>query len=329
MRYFLGIDGGGTKTHALIADETGKLHGFGKAGCGNFEVFGWERAKNEILKAADDALKQAGVKHENIAFAFFGLAGEDTQHDHVFLREEIKKLALFKNVKVKNDSFAALRGGTPKPYGVVVVSGTGTVAVGRNQEGKEHRAGGLGSDFGDLGSGPDILKMAISAVVRENDGRGQKTQLTQKMLTIFSCTNTTEWIDQNYRSTPNPEQMIQVIQAVYESAAKKDKAAQRIVKTIAEEIALSALAVIKCLNMQKETFDVVLAGSIHKQKGKILMPLISQRIHRCAPNACIRYPELPPVAGSVILAMEENGIPMTTKRYANIKKTMNRMPWES
>lgn len=322
MPYFLGVDGGGTKTHALVCDEHGKLLGFGKSGCGNFEVFGWEHAKNEILKAVHHALRQAKARPEKLAFSLFGLAGADRHYDHAMLIDEITKLKLFKTFILKNDSFVALRGGTTKPFGVVVCSGTGTVAVGRNRQGKEFRAGGLGPDFGDTGSGTDIVKMAARAVVRENDGRGAKTLLTQKALEIFSCRSTDELIDKNYRAAPAHGQMIQVIQAVYECAAKNDNIALGIVKKIAGEIAVSAIAVITNLNMQKESFDVVLAGSIHREKGKLLKKFIEPAVKNSALKARIRYPVFPPVAGAALLAMEESGISISARHYANIKKTI-------
>ncbi len=322
MPYFLGVDGGGTKTHALVCNEQGNLCGFGKTGCGNFEVFGWEHAKNEILKATDGALKQARITADELSFSFFGLAGADRHYDHTMLKEKISKLHVFHPFNVKNDSFVALRGGTTNPFGVVVCSGTGTVAVGRNRQGKEFRAGGLGPDFGDTGSGTDIVKMAVRAVVRENDGRGEKTLLTQKALKIFSCRSTDELIDKNYRAAPAHGQMISVIQAVYECAAKNDNIAMGIVKKIAGEIAVSAIAVITNLNMQKESFDVVLAGSIHREKGKLLKRFIEPAVKNSAIKARIRYPVFPPVVGAALLAMEERGIKITARHYANMKKSI-------
>lgn len=321
MPYFLGVDGGGTKTHALVCDEHGKLLGFGKSGCGNFEVFGWEHAKNEILKAIDGALKQTRITADKLSFSFFGLAGADRQYDHAMLKDEITKPKLFKTFIVKNDSFVALRGGTTNPFGVVVCSGTGTVAVGKNKKGMEHRAGGLGPDFGDTGSGPDIVKMAVRSVVRENDGRGERTLLTTAIRRIFNCNTTEEFIDRTYRRVPSPEQMAQIIQSVYASAIKKDKIALDIVKTIANEIALSAIAVIKTLGMQRESFDAALAGSIHKEKGKILERFIEPSVKKIAPEANIRYPVFSPVVGAALLAMEESGIKITARHYANIKRT--------
>lgn len=322
MSYYLGIDGGGTKTHALVCDENGNMLGFGKAGCGNFEVFGWEHAKNEILNAMRASLEQAGLSFSGLSYAFFGVAGADRSYDHVMLKNEILKLNLLNNFNVKNDSFVALRGGTEKPYGVAVVSGTGTVAVGRNKKGAEHRAGGLGHDFGDVGSGPDIVKMAVKAVVRENDGRGGRTRLTGELHKIFKCKSTDEFIDRTYRSMPSPDQMALVIQSVYECAEQKDKIAAKICNAIAGEIALSAGAVIQKLNMKNERYDIVLAGSIHKQKGKILKKRIARHLNKKAPRCRLRYPAFLPVVGAALLAMEESGIKITARHYENIKETV-------
>ena len=119
--------------------------------------------------------------------------------------------------------------------------------------------------------------------------------------------------------------MASIIQSVYECAMKKDSVALEICNTIAAEIASSAIAVITKLQMQKETFDVALAGSIHKENGKVLKPLISRIVKSVAPHANVYYPAFPPVVGAVLLAMEERDMKITAQHYENIRRTIKIM----
>ncbi len=170
MRYYMGIDAGGTKTFVLVGDETGKVLGFGRSGAGNYEAYGIESAKQEIQKAVSTALEEAGLKLSDINGIGMGIAGADIPEDYVMLEEEIFT-PMFGNIPrcFRNDSMAGLRGGTQKPYGIVIACGTGCVCAGKNKEGKEARVGGISEEFGDKVSGTSIGQEGLHAVWRYRD----------------------------------------------------------------------------------------------------------------------------------------------------------------
>src|SRR5438067_13003673 len=179
MKYFLGVDGGASKTAALVIDESGKSLGSGVAGPSNHLRVGIENAARNIERAVNKALVAADVASREIQWAYCGIAGAD----HPAHRQEVvDSLNIFfprGNFTVDNDARIALTGAIGFGLGVVVIAGTGSVAFGRNAAGEEARAGGWGPILGDEGSAYGIARAGLSAVLRAHDGRGPSTRMTE------------------------------------------------------------------------------------------------------------------------------------------------------
>src|SRR5204862_2040827 len=182
MKYYLGVDGGASKTAALVTDETGKSLGTGIAGPSNHLRVGIETAARNIERAVNKAVVAADVATREIVWAYCGIAGAD----HPAHRQEVvDSLEIFfprGNFTVDNDARIALTGAIGFGAGVVVIAGTGSVAFGRNEGGEETRAGGWGPILGDEGSAYGIARAGLSAGLRAHDGRGPAT----KMLDILN-----------------------------------------------------------------------------------------------------------------------------------------------
>src|SRR6267143_136444 len=175
MTYFLGVDGGASKTAALVTNDAGKALGDGLAGPSNHLRVGIETAARNVERAVNKALVAANVASREIAWTYCGIAGAD----HPAHRQEVvDSLSVFfprGNFTVDNDARIALTGAIGFGPGVVVIAGTGSVAYGRNEAGEEARAGGWGPTLGDEGSAYGIARAGLGAVLRAFDGRGQKT----------------------------------------------------------------------------------------------------------------------------------------------------------
>src|SRR5881398_1673447 len=181
MKYFLGVDGGASKTAALVIDESGKSLGSGVAGPSNHLRVGIENAARNIERAVNKALVAADVASREIHWAYCGIAGAD----HPAHRQEVvDSLSIFfprGNFTVDNDARIALTGAIGFGAGVVVIAGTGSVAFGRNDAGDEARAGGWGPIIGDEGSAYGIARTAMAAILRAFDGRGPETKLVDHL----------------------------------------------------------------------------------------------------------------------------------------------------
>ena len=151
-RLALGVDGGGTKTDAVVCDTAGAILGFGTSGRGNWEYDGIEVAAASLGEAVEVALAEAGVRPARIESAVFALAGLDWPIDVDRLAPVVAGLGLGGPFELVNDAFAALRAGCRHEHGVVSVAGTGSVTAGRNRAGETFRTMAIG--FGERGEGP-------------------------------------------------------------------------------------------------------------------------------------------------------------------------------
>ena len=171
----LGVDGGGTATHAMVADERGDVRGFAIGRASNWENVGIRSAIESIRTASRSALAEAATSAQDVDGAVYGLAGVDFSADEQEMSAAHFSLELGCPFQVLNDSFVALRAGTNDPWGVVVVSGTGSVVAGRNPAGEVFRTLGLGPIYGDDGSASEVSFEAITAVAAQVLGTGPRT----------------------------------------------------------------------------------------------------------------------------------------------------------
>src|SRR5690242_4927122 len=149
MKYLLGFDVGSSKTHALIADETGRCIGFGKGGGGNHQSVGYERLTEVLLRACAGACETSGIGQSQIAGAGFGIAGYDFPSERATHLQAIAPLGLSCAVEIINDGANGLISGTSHGIGVNVTAGSGINARGCGKNGKEGRIVGNGVDFGE------------------------------------------------------------------------------------------------------------------------------------------------------------------------------------
>lgn len=305
MRYYLGIDAGGTKTFVLIGDEFGKILGFGQAGAGNYEAYGVEPAKQEIQKAVSSALEEAGLKLSDINGIGLGIAGADIPEDYVMLEEEIFT-PLFGSIPrcFRNDSMAGLRGGTKHPYGIVIACGTGCVCAGKSKDGKEARVGGISEDFGDKVSGSSIGQEGLKAVWRYRDKIIGYTKLVDKFLERSGCKDVDELFYKMYKHNLTYLDLQPMAKLVFDAAYEGDSVACDILEWGGRYLGEMVNACARILDMTRYPFDVVMAGSVFKGISPVLKDAMTTVIHRECPLATPVMPVYEPVVGALLLGME-------------------------
>lgn len=321
MNFVLGVDAGASKTFALVAESSGCVRGFGRAGPGNHQTVGLDNALFSVGKACEEALAQAGIRGP-VELGVFGLAGADLPEDFALLRPAVERLALARKVRVENDTLIALRAGASRPWGVVVVCGTGFNAAGIAPDGRMFRLPGLGWISGDWGGGVDIAREAIKCVARAWDGRGKRTLLTPLVLGALHVPNEEEMIRALYHGHVGEENLLALVPVVFEAAYQGDSAAQDIILRLGEEVGLGATAVIKKLGLENSDVEVVLAGGVFKGRGPLLLDVINQFVHRVAPQARITVSHRAPVVGAILLALEELEGSLGPGVYENLQRTM-------
>jgi len=323
---FVGVDAGGTKTHALVADETGEVLGIGRAGTGNWEGVGLDGALAALRQAVGEALTAARTSPQEVTAAGYGLAGLDWPSDEARLRPLVDELGLSGPSVLVNDTFVALRAGAREPWGVVIVAGTGTTVAGRNRRGEMARTPGLGYPFDDWGSAPDLAQAALHAVARAYTGRGPATALSNRLVRLVGAADVVDLLEGVSRWRYNLFPLVaDVVQALMEEADGGDGAAREIVLRAGRELGGGAVVVIRRLGMEDEEFDLVLAGGLFRSANALLLDALRGTVQAVAPGARLVRLEVPPVVGGVLLAMDAVGWAVTSEVRRRLEEGARRL----
>jgi N-acetylglucosamine kinase-like BadF-type ATPase len=297
----LGIDAGGTKTVALLADADGAVLGEGRAGAANLRTEG----ELEVEKILHTVIDQAtsGRPHD-VAAVCLGIAGVDRKDDASIIRGVMRRLGFRANTLIVNDALIALVAGAGVGAGVVVIAGTGSISYGVNQRGLAARAGGWGPTLADEGSGYWIGRRALAAVMREADGRGPKTALTQLVLEHFSLSKPDALVAEIYQQLQQRPVVASLGTIVDRARDVGDLVATEIMMQAAHELAISAASVIAQLDMRGDAFPILLAGGMLKE-SPWLSAEMGRRMAEVAPRARVESLMHEPVFGAVRLAVAE------------------------
>jgi N-acetylglucosamine kinase-like BadF-type ATPase len=261
MAFALGVDGGGSKTVALIEDVSGKIVARGVSGGSNRQANGADAMFIALRAAIDAACAEAGITREAITTACLGLAGADRFDDRALLGQWIAQTLPAARARFVNDAALLLAAGTPEGWGLALVSGTGSIALGATRSGATARAGGWGPLFGDEGSGYAIGVAAMRAVAHAYDTRGPATALSAAILAHWSLTTIDGLIERVYRRPATRAEIAALAQLVDAAADDGDMVADDILRDAADALALASVAVIRALAIS-EPPPCALAGGV-------------------------------------------------------------------
>ena len=304
MRYFLGIDVGSSKTHAIIADETGRCLGFGKAWGGNHQGVGYDGLENVLKESFEGAREMSGVDTAHIVGAGFGVAGFDFPSDREKHVQAIAALGLSCPIEVVNDGVNGLLAGATYGIGVNVTSGSSNNCRGRNKYGKEGRIVGNGSTFGEYGGAIEIVQRGLQMVNHAWIQRIPPTALTKIFIEAMDAKDELDLMEglSNEQYHLFPFHALKIIEAAKEG----DAAAQEIVNWAGEELGWLAVSVARQIEMENEEVEIIQSGSVFEAGEIISSPMRSIVMAHC-PNAKLIRLDGPPVVGAVILGMEQAG----------------------
>lgn len=300
MQYVIGIDAGGTKTHGLLADQDGRVVGEAMGPGANISTGGELAVEKALHQVIDDVLTNRDIAPAAIAI---GMAGVERPDDYSVVNAILHRIARRTRTVVVNDALIALVAGAGDGPGVVVIAGTGSIAFGRSRDNRAARAGGWGYILADEGSGYWIGRQALSAVMREFDGRGPATSLTPLLLAHLQVSQPMEIGPRVYRGDLPLASIAALAPLVAQAARSGDVLAADIMTRAAEELCRAAAAVVRQLNMGDQAFPCLLSGGIFGIPS--LVADMARRLAGIAPGATVRRLVEPPAGGAVRLALEE------------------------
>lgn len=297
--YIVGIDGGGTGTVGILTTETGRCLAQAQSGPSNYHVVGEAKTQAILKNVVGELCEKAGMPSISSIHFCLGMAGLGRAEDQKVIGRICDELGISKNQRIlTHDAHIALVGGTEKQHGVIVISGTGAIVYGINADGKEARASGWGYLLGDEGSGYDIAIKGLRAVARAADGRGNSTELTNRILDKLELGEPSHLI--RWAHAASRDEIARVAEVVFDTAGTTDTVANEIVDAAADELVCAAESVIEQLAFI-EPFDIVLCGG-----NLIYQPMFSDKLrHRLAriqPRVSVLLPKHEPAYGAVLLA---------------------------
>lgn len=299
----LGVDGGNTKTHALVTGIDGTVLGTGASGTADIHNAGQpEEALAEIVSACAAALEAASGHAEDIGAAAFSLAGADWPEDFELLRSELRsRLELPNEPVIANDAVGALRCGTDDSIGVAAVIGTYGAVAGRNAQGELFHLGFWPDSTGAFALGSE----ALAAIWRHMLGLGPPTSLLDRALSRWECADAEELLHAFTRIGGLPaSEPGRFADAVLDEAEAGDTVAGEIVDIVGGRLGDYARVCASRTGQLGSPFPLVLCGGVLRHPSMLLRASIHNRV----PDAVPIYPDVEPVVGAVLLAADRAGV---------------------
>lgn len=301
--FYLGVDGGGTKTAFVLIDQEGKICSYTTKSTCHYLQVGIDTFQRVLEDGIADICKQARIEKSDIAYSFLGLPGFGENKDDVPKLETIvKHILLSEQFKCGNDVEAGWAGSLACQPGINLVGGTGAIGFGRDRHGNTARASGWGYYCGDEGSAYWLGKRVISLFGKEADGREEKTPLYDIVRNKFNIQRDLDFISVVYDTLERKRDKIaQLAQLLYQAAEEGDEKAVDLYRQAAYEHSLTVKALINKLNFNcDEEILVSYSGGVFKAGPYILDPL-NKYIDQS--NVKLIKPILQPVTGAALYAL--------------------------
>ncbi|MGH2568761.1 MAG: N-acetylglucosamine kinase [Bacteroidota bacterium] len=308
-QFVLGLDGGGTKTAAALADLQGNVLAEEVGGPSNFQLIGVEKAAETLLMLADSCCQKAGLSLEQVKTVAAGLTGAGRPSDQRRMQEGFEKFvrdrgATFEHVIIESDARIALEGAFKGGGGMILICGTGSIALGKSFDGRIFRVGGWGRILGDEGSGYAIGRDGLNAVTRHLDGRGKKTLLTEIVGQRFNLKTQEEIIAAVYRENFD---VASVAPLVIEAAEQHDTECERILNKatfeLTEHVRALTLALEKASSDRpRQKLPLAFIGSVIAG-DTVFTKILKHKIEFSLPQIRIVQPQSSPAYGAVLIAL--------------------------
>ncbi len=314
VTYYLGVDGGTTRTKAVIGDDAGRIAGSGEGGASNYQVVGLEAAISGITEAVQGALTCADLSLAQIERAVFGLSGMDLPMHREVLDPALTTAFPGLLLDLVNDTWIMLKGGTDKGWGIALVCGGGANACACSRDGAWVTLRGLGYESGLRGGGLDMLRDILHYAFLSHDGTGPKTVLEQTVLDVTGAPDY-DTLQLLFLETTQDmvghgellQRALAIVPLVFDGATAGDEVCRHVLLLQAESLAEGITGLVRKMGFEHEAIDVVLGGSVFGGSNPLLVDRLTLLVHEAAPRAFLHRPLLDPVLGAYVMALQRMG----------------------
>jgi len=306
----LAVDGGGSKTDLALVGHDGGVLALARGPRSSPHHLGLDGALDVLDRLLEQASAQAGLARRNGAavaeVAHVLLAGVDFPAEEEEARAAVVRRGWAERSAVANDTFAVLRAGTERGWGVAVVCGSGINCVGVAPDGRHARFPSLGPITGDWGGGLDVGQAALFAAARSEDGRGPRTELERVVPAHFGLATPLELAEAIHRGQVAAHRLAELPPVVF-AAAARDGVAAEIVDRLAAEVVAMARVALERLGLGEDGAEVLLGGGLLQSGDGRLTAAIAGRLHELGPRITVRAATSPPIVGAALLALDDMG----------------------
>jgi len=306
MKYFIGIDGGGTKTQCVIANENREFLFECFGGPSNFIMIGTQVVSETLLSLINQCTEALKIKPEEIESVVLGTTGAGRRTDAEVLEKDFLAYCKDQNVKINDfyvisDALAALEGAFSGKTGSILIAGTGSIMFGKDPQGVIHRVGGFGRFIGDEGSGYSLGRKGLAAVAKAFDGRGKETKLSEKLKVNYGINSLDDLITLIYKNNFDIASFAKVL---IDTADEGDIVSRYIIIDEIEELALHVQTMLDKFNVHE--MRLVFIGSLIAKRN-VYSNALHDKMYTHFPNVKVIEPELNPAQGALIVGMERKG----------------------
>ena len=307
----LAVDGGGSKTDVAIVSAKGDVLGVARGPTCSHELVGLGGVVGALRPTVDAALRQAGIAADNGPVAdvgAFALSGADLPSDDRRLLRVLRTAEWAGSELVANDTFAVLRAGTDRGWGIGVVCGSGINCTGVGPDGRTVRFPAVGEFPGAADGGGWIGEMGLGAAVRGRDGRGQRTVLERTVPAHFGVRRPWSVLEGIRNGLIARDRVVlELPPLVFAAAAQGDVVARSIVDALADEVVTMVVASLRRLRLLRAEVDVTLGGGVFRAEDPAFVTRIRAGVCEASPNARVAVLDGPPVVGAALLGLDHAG----------------------
>jgi len=319
----LAVDGGNSKAELALVSTDGRLRAALRGPTISHQAVGLDAGMANLRELAGKAMAaarreaggtiaavpagapRAGAPREPVAeIGVFCLAGADYPSDVKLLTRAIEEQGLARRVVVLNDTFAALRAGTHRPWGVVLICGQGINGAAVAPDGTPARFDALGDISGDWGGAGDVGWAGLAAAVRARDGRGPATALEKLVPAHFGVRSAGDLTRALYTEKIPERRLAELCPVVFGAAREGDVVARGILIRLADELVAMAGALLRRLRLTELDPEVVLGGGVFQADDPAFYARIEAGVKAVAPRASIVRLTAPPVLGAALLGLD-------------------------
>lgn len=316
-RYVVGVDGGGTKTIAVVANLEGQVLGYGRAG--NCDIYVNPHAVDEVELAVMRACAAANITAVELAAAAYSLCGCDWPEDFAYWQQQLGTRELGETMRVVNDAVGALSSDVPDGNAVVIICGTGAAIGSRNEAGDVWH-----SSFWQLRQGgSEMSHAALQLVYRAELGIDPPTSLTQRALTYFKLDSVEELLHAfTGRDQVQPAFVAGLMPLIFDEAEVGDRAANKLLADYGSAYAEIALAAARKVDITEKPINLLLAGGVFRHPSQILRQHIINDLRAAIPHITVVQSRSEPIKGAITIALQMLDIAVDATVEARLRSTL-------